>query len=226
MICKHCKTVNPEDAVFCRHCGERLKSKWVPRWVIVVSLFFFVIIASVIAFVISLKHSPHRDVIPNDTIYVDTADIAMVDTFSANGGEKKLSDEGDAPLSMGEIEDGRGGYDDNAEGYFNMFANDYADNHDVYFEGYFENSKKSYPIMLKFELDDNWHAGVCYYHNIDYNAKLKMNVRFTEEEMIIRGIANGSDFIMRFTPTSDGKWRGTAQCGKSCFDASIVPVNR
>lgn len=26
--------------------------------------------------------------------------------------------------------------------------------------------------------------------------------------MIIRGKANGSDFVMNFTPTTDGKWKG------------------
>ena len=43
--------------------------------------------------------------------------------------------------------------------------------------------------MLKFEMDDNYFPGVCYYHNINYGTKLKMSVRFTEEEMIIRGKA-------------------------------------
>ena len=64
--------------------------------------------------------------------------------------------------------------------------------------------------MLKFEMDDNYFPGVCYYHNINYDTKLKMSVRFTEEEMIIRGKANGSDFVMNFTPTTDGKWKGRA----------------
>ena len=33
--------------------------------------------------------------------------------------------------------------------------------------------------MLKFEMDDNYFPGVCYYHNITYDTKLKMSVRFT-----------------------------------------------
>lgn len=36
--------------------------------------------------------------------------------------------------------------------------------------------------MLKFEMDDNYFPGVCYYHNIHYDTKLKMYVRFTEEK--------------------------------------------
>lgn len=81
-------------------------------------------------------------------------------------------------------------------------------------------------IMLKFELDDNWHAGVCYYYNVDYGTQLKMRVRFTEEKMIIRGNADGCDFIMKFTPTDDGRWSGTAQNGNHHLNAFIKPVNR
>ena len=64
-----------------------------------------------------------------------------------------------------------------------------TENRDVYFDGSFSDTKGSYPIMLKFEMDDNYFPGVCYYHNINYGTKLKMSVRFTEEEMIIRGKA-------------------------------------
>lgn len=166
--------------------------------------------------------------------YSVTADTLVADTeycysstdttiYDDEGGIEK----GGAPLSTGEIEDGKGGYDDNAEGYFNMHADKYVtDNQDVYFEGNFSDSKGTYPIMLKFELDDNLYAGTCYYHNIEYGTKLKMRVRFTEEEMIIRGNADGCDFIMKFTPTDDGCWAGTAQNGSHHLKASIIPVNR
>ena len=108
-----------------------------------------------------------------------------------------------------------------------MYADKYiTENHDVYFDGRFSDSKGTYPIMLKFELDDNWHAGVCYYYNVDYGTKLKMRVRFTEEEMIIRGNADGCEFVMKFTPTDDGCWNGTAQNGNHLLNASITPVNR
>lgn len=130
-----------------------------------------------------------------------------------------------APLSNGEKEDGRGGFDDNAEGYFNMHADTYVTpNRDVYFDGDFSDSKGRYPITLKFELDDNWYAGTCYYHNVDYGTKLKMNVRFTEEKMIINGNAGGSVFVMEFIPTSDGKWTGTARNGNHKLEANIWPI--
>ena len=160
------------------------------------------------------------------------ADIVLADSVAKETAiiyddNEESIDESGAPLSTGEIEDGKGGYDDNAEGYFNMHADKYVtDNHDVYFDGNFSDSKGIYPIMLKFELDDNWHAGVCYYYNVDYGTKLKMRVRFTEEEMIIRGDADGCDFVMKFTPTDNGCWIGTAQNGNHLLNASITPVNR
>ena len=137
--------------------------------------------------------------------------------------EPTLEPEG-APLSEGEKADGRGGFDDNAEGYFSMHADEYmTENRDVYFDGSFSDTKGFYPIMLKFEMDDNYFPGVCYYHNINYGTKLKMSVRFTEEEMIIRGKANGSDFVMNFTPTTDGKWKGRALSGSYYLNAEIRP---
>lgn len=137
--------------------------------------------------------------------------------------EPTLEPEG-APLSEGEKADGRGGFDDNAEGYFSMHADEYmTENRDVYFDGSFSDTKGSYPIMLKFEMDDNYFPGVCYYHNINYDTKLRMSVRFTEEEIIIRGKANGSDFVMNFTPTTDGKWKGRALSGSHYLNAEIRP---
>lgn len=50
-----------------------------------------------------------------------------------------------------------------------------------------------------------------------------MSVRFTEEEMIIRGKANGSDFVMNFIPTTDGKWKGRALSGSYYLNAEIRP---
>ena len=44
--------------------------------------------------------------------------------------------------------------------------------------------------------------------------------------MIIRGNADGCDFIMKFTPTYDGRWSGTAQNGNHHLNAFIKPVNR
>lgn len=130
-----------------------------------------------------------------------------------------------APLSDGEKEDGRGGFDDNAEGYFNMYADTYVtSNRDVYFDGSFSDSKGTYPILLKFELDDNWHAGICYYHNVEYGTKLKMSVRFTEEQMVVTGNAGGSQFTMKFIPTTDGKWKGSAQNGNHNLNANIWPI--
>lgn len=98
-----------------------------------------------------------------------------------------------------------------------------TENRDVYFDEAFSDAKGSYPIMLKFEMDDNYFPGVCYYHNIHYDTKLKMYVRFTEEKMIIRGKANGSDFVMNFTPTTDGKWKGRALSGSYYLNAEIRP---
>lgn len=132
-----------------------------------------------------------------------------------------------APLSEGEIVDGRGGFADNAEGYFSQYADQYLTaNRDVYFDGYFSDDKGRYPIMLKFEIDDNWYPGVCYYHNINYATKLKMSVRFTEEQMIITGNAGGDTFTMKFSRSSNGRWRGTAQNGNHTLEARIWPVKR
>lgn len=61
--------------------------------------------------------------------------------------------------------------------------------------------------------------------NINYGTKLKMSVRFTEEEMIIRGKANGSDFVMNFTPTTDGKRKGRALSGSYYLNAEIRPCS-
>lgn len=168
-------------------------------------------------------------VVANDSIdeNIALADSTVDGTALIMDEDEESTGEGGAPLSIGEIEDGKGGYDDNAEGYFNMHADKYVtENHDVYFEGNFSDSKGTYPIMLKFELDDNWYAGVCYYYNVDYGTKLKMKVRFTEEEMIIRGNADGCEFVMKFTPTDDGRWKGSAQNGNHLLNASITPVNR
>ena len=53
-----------------------------------------------------------------------------------------------------------------------------------------------------------------------------MRVRFTEEEMIIHGNADGYEFVMKFMPTDDGRWKGYAQNGNHLLNASITPVNR
>ena len=169
------------------------------------------------------------DSVANDSVdeNIALADSTVDGTALIMDEEEESAGEGGAPLSIGEIEDGKGGYGDNAEGYFNMHADKYVtENHDVYFDGNFSDSKGTYPIMLKFEMDDNWHAGICYYYNVDYGTKLKMRVRFTEEEMIIRGNTDGREFTMRFTPTSEGCWSGTVQNGNYYLKASITPVNR
>lgn len=131
-----------------------------------------------------------------------------------------------APLSEGEVEDGLGGFDDNAIGYFSKFADSYiTSNGDIYFDGYFIDDEGKYPISLKFEIDDDkWIPEICYYHNINYNTKLKMSVRFTEEQMIITGNAAGSRFIIKLNPTTDGKWEGSAQNGNHKLRAYINPV--
>lgn len=169
------------------------------------------------------------DSVANDSVdeNIALADSTVDGTALIMDEEEESTGGGGAPLSIGEIEDGKGGYGDNAEGYFNMHADKYVtENHDVYFDGNFSDSKGTYPIMLKFELDDNWYAGVCYYYNVDYGTKLKMRVRFTEEEMIIRGNTDGCEFTMRFTPTNEGCWSGTVQNGSHHLNASINPVNR
>lgn len=127
-----------------------------------------------------------------------------------------------APLSEGEKPKVDGRFDDNAEGYFQQWADGYITQHgDVNYKGYFSDSKGRYPIALKFKLDDNYFPGVCYYYNIDYNVKLKMSVRFTEEQMIISGNAGGSNFNIMLSPTYDGKWSGIARNGNHQLNANI-----
>lgn len=202
-------------------------------------LVIFILILGACVIIISHNHKvvekhPDYEYVDSDSVANDSVDenIALADstvdgTALIMDEEEESTGEGGAPLSIGEIEDGKGGYGDNAEGYFNMHADNYVtENHDVYFDGNFSDSKGTYPIMLKFEMDDNWHAGICYYYNVDYGTKLKMRVRFTEEEMIIRGNTDGREFTMRFTPTSEGCWSGTVQNGNYYLKASITPVNR
>lgn len=163
----------------------------------------------------------------NDNEY-DNDDLELADTLAVTEVvvDTVLVEATEAPLSYGEQQEGLGGYDDNAEGYFSMHADTYmTENRAVYFDGKFYNSTKTFPISLKFELDDNYFAGVCYYTNIDYNQKLKMSVRFTEEEMIITGTASGSEFKMIFKPTTDGSWSGTAINGNTTLRATITPVH-
>ena len=121
--------------------------------------------------------------------------------------------------------DGVGGFDDNAEGYFQQSFSEYGtENNDIHFEGSFYNSRSSFPISLKFEINDNYYPSVCWYYNVNYNTKTKMSVRFTEEEMVVSGTADGRPFVMRFTPTSNGAWRGTATSGSQSLNAEIQPM--
>lgn len=214
---------------------EKYSTKEVKAFILVI----FILILGACVIIIIHNHKvvekhPDYEYADSDSIATDSvaevialADSVADETVITNDDNEESIDNGGAPLSTGEIEDGKGGYDDNAEGYFSMYADKYiTENHDVYFDGRFSDSKGTYPIMLKFELDDNWHAGVCYYYNVDYGTQLKMRVRFTEEKMIIRGNADGCDFIMKFTPTDDGRWSGTAQNGNHHLNAFIKPVNR
>lgn len=133
----------------------------------------------------------------SDTVVTDTiaANISLVDsavdgTALISEDNKECIDESGALLSLRECEDGKGGNDDNAVGYFNMYADKYVtDNNDVCFDRNFSNFKGTYPIMLKFEQDDCWYAEICCYHFINYETKLKKKERFTEEKMIILGNA-------------------------------------
>lgn len=215
--------------------STKKQSKKTLKVVLVIALVLILGVCAIIGYNYkTFEHHSDYEYADSDSVATDsaTADIALADSAACgtdipNVDNEESIDNGGAPLSTGEIEDGKGGYDDNAEGYFSMYADKYiTENHDVYFDGRFSDSKGTYPIMLKFELDDNWHAGVCYYYNVDYGTKLKMRVRFTEEEMIIRGNADGCEFVMKFTPTDDGCWNGTAQNGNHLLNASITPVNR
>lgn len=122
-------------------------------------------------------------------------------------------------------EDGRGGFDDNAEGYFQQWANEYmtADRR-VKFKGSFSNADGSWPIALTFDMDSNYFPGTCHYTNVRYGTKVTMSVRFTEQEMYISGNAGGSNFTLRLFPSAGGSWRGTAQNGSSSLNAEIYPV--
>lgn len=160
-----------------------------------------------------------------DTAVVDTA---VADTMAAPAPAAEPATVGEAteaPLSEGEKADGLGGFDDNASGYFQQAYNEYGtENRVLYFEGSFYNSRSSFPISLKFELNDNYDPSVCWYYNVDYNTKTQMSVRFTEEEMIVSGTANGQPFVMRFIPTAGGAWRGTATSGNQSLNAQIQPM--
>lgn len=98
-------------------------------------------------------------------------------------------------------------------------SNDYCN-----FNGYFIANEHSYPITLKFQLDENGKPLTCLYHNVNYNADTKMNVEFDEGLMSIVGKANGQDFTMTFQPESNGEWTGNAVCGNSVLGAHISPV--
>ena len=91
----------------------------------------------------TFEHHSDYEYADSDSVATDsaTADIALADSAAcgtniSNDDNEECIDESGVPLSTGEIEDGKGGYDNNAEGYFNMHADKYVtDNHDVYFEG-------------------------------------------------------------------------------------------
>lgn len=217
------KNVQNNDLYSLKHqkkvSDTKPKTKFFVRWTIYIMI-LIVIIFSII-YILQSMISPESTAKENNTILVDTVETEAV----LNNNQEDIMEQTGAPLSDGEKEDGRGGYDDNAEGYFNMYSDTYVtSNNDVYFEGNFTDNKGKYPISLKFEFDDNWHASVCYYHNIDYNTKLKMSVRFTEEQMIITGNAGGCNFVMTLSPTIDGKWEGTAQNGNHKLTANIWPI--
>lgn len=212
------------------------RRKGVMTWIVIM-----ILVVSWLGFLIGYKKYRSTDsdeelVIDDDSTCVDSLDtVSMdsvcVDLVNADSTVKACDTNGDqsekygAPLSEGEIEDGLGGFDDNAEGYFSMWADQYMDNNrSVYFEGYFKDKKGQYPISLKFEIDDDWKVETCYYHNINYNTKLKMNVRFTEEYMFIRGNAGGCDFTIKLYSTENGCWRGTARNGSKSLDVYIKPM--
>lgn len=183
-----------------------------------------VICVGVLGYLLYNKNQPQSVAMTTDTAVVDTT-VADTMAAPAPAADPPVQQEAaEAPLSQGDKADGLGGFDDNAEGYFQQCYNEYGtENRDVYFDGSFYNSRSSFPIMLKFELNDNYHPSVCWYYNVDYNTKTKMSVHFTEEEMVVSGTADGQSFVMRFTPTAGGAWRGTATSGHQSLDAEIKP---
>lgn len=199
---------------------ERPKGR-VLLWVFLVVM---VICVGVLGYLLYDKNQASSEAMMADTAMVDTTVADTMPTPPPVAQPSKQEEATAAPLSEGEIEDGRGGYADNAEGYFGQWLNDYGtQNGDIYFEGSFYNSRSKFPISLKFELNGNYYPSVCWYYNVDYNTKTKMSVHFTEEEMIISGTADGQSFVMRFTPTSNGAWCGTATSGSQSLNAEIYP---
>ncbi len=92
------------------------------------------------------------------------------------------------------------------------------------FYGNFMDGKKEYPIKLIFKFNQNYIPTSCQYINIDYKAKVKMDVNFAGEKMILSGKVGGSDFTISLTLGDDGIWRGSAKNGNLVLDVEVWPI--
>lgn len=95
MICKHCKTINSDDAKFCRCCGNKLRYRCFPSLVTSV-IFLFVCLITGLIIVLMLK--PHNnldsDIVVNNSIDRDVAavDIAEDSLAVDEDGEYTVED--------------------------------------------------------------------------------------------------------------------------------------
>lgn len=187
-------------------------------WIIVGIAVASVIAAIVVVIVLRNSGGSHyhdRDVV-SESVVIEESEVAV---------EAPQSQQ--APGPEGEMAEGRGGYDDNAEGYFSQYADSYMNSSRcVNFDGSFSTSSESYPITLKFELDDNYYPRVCHYHNVNYDVDVTLSVRFTQDMMILSGNAGGSNFVISLYPSGGGNWSGNARNGNHTLSADIYPERR
>ena len=95
MICKHCKTINSDDAKFCRCCGNKLRYRCFPSLVTSV-IFLFVCLITGLIIVLMLK--PHNnldsDIVVNNSIDRDVAAVDIAEDSLA------VDEEGNIRLKM------------------------------------------------------------------------------------------------------------------------------
>ena len=88
------------------------------------------------------------------------------------------------------------------------------------YSGSFVSDKgESYPIQLIFSVGKDYKVSSCTFVNVNYDARLKMSVHFSGNEMILT--SKGSNFSMQLSPDGAGRWQGTAFDGSRSMAAAL-----
>lgn len=113
---------------------------------------------------------------------------------------------------------------DSAEEYFTNHTSDIASSYgDAHYDGFFYAGEKKFPISIYYFLTSDMSVISCRYTNVNYKTETNMDVTFNGSEMILRGLDGKNEFVMHFSPTSNGNWEGWAQSGKQRLRATLRP---